>query len=62
MKEVIWDMKQNLLTKRSLGNRITEHKADIKNKQTSVSVLQHMTERNHTAGFVNTKLFQKDNK
>ena len=45
-------------TKRSLDKRMTEHKADIKNKRTSTALSQHILEHNHTADFDSIKILE----
>lgn len=43
-------------TKRALGIRISEHKADERNKKMTTALAQHLTANEHTADFANTRI------
>lgn len=47
-------------TKRSLGKRMTEHKADIRNKRSCTGLSQHILEYNHTADFDKIKILDRE--
>lgn len=48
-------------TKRSLETRMTEHKADIRNRRMSTALSQHMMENNHTPDIENVRIIDKEN-
>ena len=48
-------------TKRSLEKRMTEHKADIRNRRMSTALSQHMMENNHTPDIENVRIIDREN-